>query len=132
MVQQSTIEENNKLIAEFFGLKHGWWISQEKPLTDDKKQWWDIDSKTFLGSRVYYNKDLKFHSSWDWLMPVVEKIESMGFWFNIKKNHVTVARDNKGTFDSNMIHSEFGDMSKIERVYQCAVAFIKYNENKNK
>jgi len=72
--------EGNKIIAKFMGLKYGWWISQEKPLTDDKKQWCDLDGKTFLGSKVYYNKDLLFHSSWDWLMPVVEKIYKMYKW----------------------------------------------------
>ena len=75
---------------------------------------------------------MKYHSSWDWLMPVVEKIENMGFWFNIKKNHVTIAWDNKGNHDSNMIHSEFGDFTKIERVWSCIVAFIKYHNERNK
>ena len=59
----------------FFGLKYGWWIHQDKPLTDDKKQWWDIDGKTILGTRAYYNKDLMFHEDWNWIMEVLEKIE---------------------------------------------------------
>lgn len=63
------------MCAEFIGLKYGWWISQEKPLTDDKKQWWDIDGKTFLGTKVYFNKDLCFHSDWNWIMEVAKKIK---------------------------------------------------------
>ena len=71
---QQEIQERNKEIALMFGLKRGWWIHQEKPLTDDKKQWCDIEGKTFLGAKVYYDKDLKFHSDWNWLMEAVEFI----------------------------------------------------------
>lgn len=89
-----------------------------------------MDQKDKLKDSLEYGD---FHLYWDWLMPVVEKIESLGYWFNIKKNHVTVAWDNKTTLDSKMIHSEFGDLSKIERVYSCVVEFIKYyNYNENK
>lgn len=30
-----------------------------------------------------------------------------------------------------MIHSEFGDQTKIERIYKCVVSFIKYYKNEN-
>lgn len=81
------ILEYNKRCAEFLGLKKGWWIHQEKPLTDDKKQWWDIDGKTFLGTRVYYDKDLQFHSDWNWIMEVVEAIERLNYTFIIDNQH---------------------------------------------
>ena len=73
MTQEELLEYNKKC-AEFLGLKRGWWISQQKPLTDDKKQWCDLDGKTFLDSKVYFDKDLKFHSDWNWIMEVVEAI----------------------------------------------------------
>lgn len=75
------IIEYNKRCAEFRGLKRGFWISQEKPLTDDKKQWWDIKGKTFLGTSVYYDRDLKFHSDWNWIMDLVEAIENINLTF---------------------------------------------------
>lgn len=130
---QQEILEGNKLIAEFMGLypKKSWTTLWMIDLKKCSYQFNDFIT-SLMEDEAWYITELKFNSSWNWLMPVVEKIESMGFWFNIKKNHVTVAWDNKGTCDSNMIHSEFGDLSKIERVYQCVVAFIKYNENKNK
>jgi hypothetical protein len=68
---QQDIQERNKQIATMLGLKRGWWISQNKPLTDDKKQWLDVDSKTSLGTRVYYDKDLAFHSDWNWIMEAI-------------------------------------------------------------
>ena len=73
------IQDFNHRCAEFLGLKRGWWIPQVKPLTYDKKQWWDIDGKTFLGTKVYYNKDLRFHLDWNWIMEVVEAIEKLKF-----------------------------------------------------
>ena len=79
---QEEILDYNRRCAEIVGLKRGWWISQEKPLTDDKKQWWDINGKTFLGTKVYYDKDLKFHSDWNWIMEVVEKIYSLNIYYD--------------------------------------------------
>ena len=73
------IIEGNRLIAEFMGLKRGWWVHQEKPLIDDKKQWCDLDGKTFLGSKVYFDNDLKFHSLWDWIMPIVQRISELDY-----------------------------------------------------
>ena len=73
-----------------------------------------------------------YHKSWDWLMPIVEKIEKMvnnvtidqkysliytGFMFNDKQDFQW--QENKG--------------SKLENTYNVVVEFILwYNENKKK
>jgi hypothetical protein len=49
--------EGNKLIADFMD-----WIHHEDVQYD-----------------IYEMNNLKYHSSWDWLMPVVEKIEQSGW-----------------------------------------------------
>lgn len=54
---QEQIIEGNKLIANFKG-----WI-------------WPEDAEY----RLYEEHALKYHSSWHWLMPVIEKIESIGW-----------------------------------------------------
>ncbi len=51
--------ENNKLIAEFMGLV----VSDSDNYTSELHTNVDVD--------------LKYHTSWDWLMPVVEKIEEI-------------------------------------------------------
>lgn len=109
------IDENNRIIAEFMG---------------------DITS---LNDEVSFNKncsvnELQYHTSWDWLMPVVEKIESIIFDENnsfnvtIGSSIYCVIQDSNGecydmTYD--------GEESKLAVVYKAVVEFIKwYNTNK--
>lgn len=126
-IKEQEILEGNKLIALFM---------QETINQSGKHINLNEDHPMFkkYGSICgMYQHSECYHSSWDWLMPVVEKIEALGFWVNIKKNHVSICWDNKGTTDSKMVHSEWGDQSKIQRVFTCVVSFIrwyKYNENK--
>lgn len=60
------ILEGNKLIAEFMGVKYN----------HSLKQW-------HYSAGEWY-EELKYDYSWDWLMPVVEKINTMGFTVTIK------------------------------------------------
>ncbi len=71
-----TIEEHNKLIAEFMGAQlepypdghfpgeFGYRFKEKMPANaqDTTEGWW------------WNQKSMRFHLSWDWLMPVVEKI----------------------------------------------------------
>ena len=108
------MKTNNKLIAEFIGYKE--YVNE--------------------GAIQLYIKDevvksigqLDFHSDWNWLMEVVEKIESIGFTFETKKNWARITR--KG---ENIILRWEEDKTKIEAVYNACVEFIKwYNENSAK
>jgi hypothetical protein len=67
------VQDGNKLIAEFMGLK----VVDVYNLTKDERlKAWIHDS--FSGAQwvIFGEEDfLKYHTSWDWLMPVVEKIE---------------------------------------------------------
>lgn len=54
--------KENKLIAEFMGMSLG------------RDGWFDYEG--VLGDNKCY-LDLKFHESWDWLMPVVQKVEAV-------------------------------------------------------
>ena len=62
-----TVIEGNKLIAEFMG-----WEKSPYPNTPNKM--YRDDNVNVLSIHV---ADLQYHTSWDWLMPVVEKIESL-------------------------------------------------------
>lgn len=61
--------KENKLIAEFMGMTQG------RPNKIRWKHHWFDDKGAVNGLR---NTHLRFHSSWDWLMPVVEKIDKIG------------------------------------------------------
>jgi uncharacterized protein YqgV (UPF0045/DUF77 family) len=74
---------------------------------------------------VSENLKTKFHSDWDRLMEVVEKIERLGYRIEIVKHICRIYLSDKET----IIISE--NIPKIEAVYNACIEFIKwYNENR--
>ena len=119
------VVEGNKLIAEFMGMKfipHGKWYHLFKPNEDC----WQ--PKGF--SIWFANKHLKYSSSWDWLMPVVEKIERLGY-------KTKISFDDFGTWTQIHYGLSVADTSetkalnqhgtKIENTYKTVVEFIKWH-----
>ena len=77
----------------------------------------------FMGATL--TKDLKYHLDWNWLMEVVEKIESLGYRVTIVRHICRIDL----TEESKLIISE--DIKKIEAVYMVCFKFIQwYNQNK--
>lgn len=117
------ILEGNKLIAEFLGYVYvpytvghsggnpGWVLKNYK-LIDRKTP------KLFLGRTT---KDLLYHTSWDWLMPVVEKIEKTTAFVNIKGCLVNI---------STIV--EVSAPTKLEAVWLAVVEFIEWYNTQNK
>ena len=104
-MDQKQIEENNILIAEFMGHYH------------IKDGYYRV-----FPTKCVRVKGLEYHSSWDWLMKVVEKIESL-------KNSVTIFDVGAG-IEGLLIIERFGT-TKLEGTYLTVVEFIKwYNKNK--
>lgn len=66
-----TTKENNEVIAKFMGL-----ILSDKPIAGlgHNILWWFTKRPFLWDERVCNEFQLKYHSSWEWLMPVVEKI----------------------------------------------------------
>lgn len=108
-------ETENKLIAEFMGIK-------TKVYSDTPT----ITYFNFNGTMLTADK-MKYSTSWDWLMPVVEKIEGLGFQFFISNDSAYITRWHfAGSFHtiSNLLDS------KNESVYKTAIRFIQwYNNN---
>lgn len=103
-MEEKEIVENNKLIAEFMGWnKYG-----------NNVYHTPFENASYCNGEfthiVNFPQDLKFNSSWDWLMPVVEK--------------------------TLLIANELDDLEKfsiitdqvpyINEVYKAVVEFIKY------
>ncbi len=95
------MEKSNKLIAEFMG--------------------WDIQSPTTIPTNLHLSNleldngevmELKFNTSWDWLIPVVQKIgdEYLNTPFDETYSHLTEQYENIWT---------------LEDTYNAVIEFIK-------
>ena len=129
-------QENNKLIAEFWGMELG----------DDKTMYYDDAENLHPPTPI---NELKFHSSWDWLMPVVDKIErehKANFRIKCTWNEFTdhsihqvivnieqgeMSKDKSCIYDSKKIYDYVGDAVKDKReaTYKAVVEFIKQYNN---
>lgn len=125
-----TLTETNRLLAKFLG-RNG---KVNKNLYS-----WDGIDLLLTGGWVEV-KGMKFHSDWNWLMQVVEKIESLGvnFWVVKNKVNLTIVGELAQKLN-NLYNTEFEGYdfeyykgnTKIEAVYNACVEFVKwYNENK--
>ncbi len=136
-------QENNKLIAEFMGARPIVFSDGTKGHT-----FWndDFDGEGRYGAfpdgaTNYFDYDKGYHKYWDWLMPVVDKIEdvSEGFkWVEVEWISYTFQIENKSVtiwkhsdrFDSKRI-IEINGNTKREATYKAVVEFInQYNKNK--
>ena len=110
--------ENNKIIAEFLSVK----IHPCETIENFK--FLPIEERGLYNG--YFIDELKYHEDWNWLMVVVEKIESLGYRIEIVKHICRIYLSNKET----IIISE--NTPKIEAVYNAVVEFIKWYNNQNK
>ena len=81
---QEEILEGNKLIAEFMGGKEVDWFSERVimiPYSDE------LTIHNYFGKAKGYmlDREIKYHSSWDWLMPVLDKIGYIVYPYYNKK-----------------------------------------------
>ena len=116
-MENDEIIEGNKLIAEFMGGKFR--KSKDK---NTLNKYFDLKDKGYF----YYENEICYHASWDWIMPVVEKIESDGFIVHIEQEICYIR--NKTNSTENIVYN--CQHPKIESVYKSVVEFIKwYNQN---
>ena len=125
------ITENNKLIVEFME------VDKQIISTGDIHSWNDApfyytteDSKEKVINNIA--KYSKYHTSYDWLMPVVEKIENHHEYCDVLicpvGCSISVTRLSINDTYYCQIDNDAG--TKIEGVYASVVEFIKwYNEN---
>ena len=117
-----TTIESNKLIAEFMG-------GAQK------------EDQMYLpnhAAECYKANCLAYHSSWDWLMPVVEKVTSLtkekryippGKYLEYKEQRDKYDEQWEKLFDYQAYNFFSGE---IKSIYQAIVEFIKwYNSNKD-
>ena len=126
----NNIIENNKLIAEFMGWK------------ENK----DMVVKLTSGSITYYfqkndeaciPETMCYHSDWNWLMKVVEKIHSMQSYGVLINPNGTYIQDEDDkvicmTFKNEEVNGEIISSSNIEATFNCCAEFVKWYNEQNK
>jgi hypothetical protein len=138
------INEGNKLIAEFLEFRKGVKTTYRNGI--GQSDWYYFPSRLEYLSDINIAQEdmwnnitiidcgsphmMKFHYSWDWLMIVVEKIESLKFNVHLDPKHRCVI------FNGNKnLLIDCGSITKpkIEAVWKAVVEFIKwYNQQKEK
>lgn len=152
MITQEEILEGNKLIAEFLEWKttfrpqskenyytacfehpSGNWdtmITVGEGFTCKNKE----EAELYLWEHLChpeYGRCGTYHKDWNRLMPVIEKIESLGYDTRIRTHlpvkHLCSVNDEHGNPDICEVSS-----SKIEAVWLAVVKFIKWYNDQNK
>lgn len=75
---------------------------------------------------IYAYGGIMYHSSWDWLMPVVEKIEKHGCIVEIWLSNAKGCRITKVLSKTKSWSAPVESNNTIEAVYQAVVEFIKW------
>lgn len=125
--------DKNKVIAEFMGWKYcendlvfhshldgqlpnssvfSGWVKKEQPYTKGVPLLVVVSNK----SKIEYLRKLQYHSSWDWLMPVIQKLYQQGD---------PIFRDSEAECKSALCYEPIEEVHKI--VYQW---IQKINNNK--
>ena len=124
------IIENNKLIAEFL-------VNNEGNLVKIRDGVYStIDDNEVPDDDLTIN-DLKFHSDWNWLMKVVEKIHSMQSYGVLINPNGTYIQDEDDkvicmTFKNEEVNGEIISSSNIEATFNCCVEFVRWYNKQNK
>jgi hypothetical protein len=127
-------DSNNKLIAEFMGGIQSSSNIIRLPQTIGESSIFCVKGSEGLPSgtfKVERINELEYDTSWDWLMPVVEKIELLGYTF--EKNFQPIDKDWQCLIvkGNDILYQEFNTDSLIACHY-VVIEFIKWYNNKNK
>ena len=129
------IIEGNKLIAEFFGEK----VNKPNNI-DGFKEMVRLKSPDGKIGNWAYGQIPDFSLLWDWLMPVIEKIESLGYDTQIDFGYNPYSkRADKMHYWTQIAKDQTADAiygssikSKRESVWKAVIEFVKWYNKKNK
>lgn len=113
-----TTTDKNRIIAEFMGLKK-----------DSPNIIWFYSSNK---GKYYRENELIYHSDWNWLMELVDKIESLGFDTSLDRHEFGKKTTFFIRYGGSNTQSGISKDNKIKAVYNACFEFIQwYNQNKN-
>lgn len=134
---QEEIQEYNKMCAEFLGgiystYAEAWGFGNAYIQPNEIK----FGDRTFKGAvfAERFEKELKFHSDWNWIMEVAEKIENkLSESFNVdicNKNQCEIVKNGEEFICGYGF--ETVNHSKKKAVVQAIYQFLKYYNENNK
>lgn len=112
--------KNNKLIMKFLGAK----TVPEDSLNPLILKW-SCPKFLLAHNKFLSQNELKFDSDWNWLMPVLEKIQSLGYSINRSSSMVYINGDNGIVVPPINVYIESGTSEK-KAVYDVCLSFIKW------
>jgi len=119
------IKINNNLIAQFMDFES---VEGKPHKLNAPKNYEYLCDSTYKGKYIVDFEHLNFNASWDWLMPVVEKIKD----FLSKAEHVYNIAPEEQTFDFQLYKESGLHISHLTifasrgTVYDAVVEFIKW------
>jgi hypothetical protein len=122
-MEQNEIIEGNKLIAEFIADR----------IDSNSGKTWILDFNEGIWHNVN-QEDWAFYTSWDWLMPVIDKIEALDEDFEVQIGRNLYVKEL--TYNC-IIHTEGGAVhfesdftgNRISGVWKLIVEFIQWYNN---
>ena len=118
------MKNENKIIAEFMGVDiiplEQFVVGVQSTIARIK-----IGRKDYICPMIegYLLEHLQYHTSWNWLMPVVEKIENFGFEIIIAESRCKIKHNTDHSIEELLNVDIIG--TKRESTYQAVVEFIK-------
>lgn len=124
------IIKNNKLIAQFMGGK----LNGELSFRIAQNDIFIPNCGVVRWDTVETGKGpvIKYHESWDWLMPVVEKIESIeNYSVDITKGYtrIFICLNTEDRYRHGNQIAYCSILNKIEATYIAVIKFIKWYNN---
>lgn len=141
---EQEILEGSELIAEYVGIKFNdkenayefsAWLPQFAG--SDHGEWCSSITKDYHTHYLLHSDSMKYHKSWDWLMPVIEKIintcycdvSNECYQFLINSSYTWIKKDGLTISFSGNSHED-RQRPLVFKAFKTVVGFIKwYNKN---
>jgi len=128
-------EKDKETVAKFMGLfyDNSWTKLWQPHIGNTPTEFYNFIIELMI-SETWYVTELEFNNSWNWLMPVVEKIESLNAAVIIDED-CTIEFGGVYFESTNSMHNcEFETFkttgTKIEKVFNAIVEFIEWYDKK--
>jgi len=113
-MEKKDVIEGNCVIAFFMGGK-------KSRIDNDTRYIRFPEPHAGTETYAFYKQNLKYHKSWDWLMPVVERIEGLGYDVFIGTNSCYLSKPNQQV----VVHTNKFE-NKLQTVYEAIVSFVEW------